>query len=592
MHLTKYAHLFARNPQLQDTIEEAYRSVAEYKILPSMRSMQFAGDSILRQNARIYNCGYIPIQDVMAFREIIYLLLCGTKIGYSVQRVHVSQLPPITISSRIKTLQIEDSIEGWAHPVDFLMRGYLSVGPSAYEPRFDPSQIRPKGSLIHSIHAKAPGPDPLMNSLGLCSNIFKKAAANGQTHLRPLDVMDIVNILSECVLADGIRRSAMISLFSPDDMDVMRAKTGEWYKFAPWRARSNNSAILYRNSPSLKQDFDNLWSVLSSTKSGEPGIYFTNDPDLNWGTNPCVETALRPYQFCNLTEINAASIESQADFNDRNKNAAIIGTLQAGYTDIPFLSQRWIDTTKKDALLGVGLTGVATGKINKLDESEAACVAVATNAKLSKQLGINSAARVTCIKPSGTTSLLLGGPSGIHPPHSQYYLRRIRLTKQDELAKYFMKYEPSLIEDDVYASNTTSVLTLPVHMPSQTNAYRDESAMNFLDRVKRYNDNWVASGHVDGINTHNVSATVSIRDAEWQEVGKWLWSHRNAYMGISCFPMMGGDYVQAPFEECDKATFNRLYRKVKRLNLDDIDNTDKSDIDANTAACAGGACEL
>lgn len=588
MHSKKYQEAIQREPTLQTEIDRAYQLVAEHKILPSMRSMQFAGIPIDKQEARIYNCCYLPITDVISFKEAIYLLLCGTGVGYSVQHHHVAALPPVNHPTGQYRHVIGDSVEGWADAIDALISSYLSTDPAVREPVFDGSAVRPAGTVIASIQAPAPGPEPLMRSLDQVREILRLNKPGER--LKPIDVMDIINILSECALAGGVRRSAMICLFSPTDSAMLTAKSGNWHQTYPWRSRTNNSAVIYRQDPNARDQFTNLWKTLSEARSGEPGVYFTNDRELNWGTNPCVETALRPYQFCNLTEINASTITSQEDFNERATYAALLGTMQAGYTKFNYLSERWQISTERDALLGIGLTGIAHGCIKNLSEGEAVQCAMVANERIAKILGINVAARVTCVKPSGTTSSLLGCASGIHAIHSPYYIRRVRISKLDPIYGYLVREVPDLIEDEVWNKQTTAVLSIPIEFDDPHAAYRDESAITFLERVKRYNRNWVMPGHRSGVNYHNVSATVSIRDGEWAPVGSWLWENRDSYTGIACFPMDNTQYKQTPFEECDKDTFERLGSKMRPLCFDDILST--TDIDADSSACAGGSCEV
>ena len=597
MHLLKYASLLAKEPALRVEIDKAYSLVQDRKILPSMRSMQFAGPAVHKQEARVYNCCYLPISDKLAFKELVYLLLCGTGVGYSVQFHHVNELPQVCLPNENTSYnyQIQDSIEGWADAVGILIDSYFTIGGP--EPIFDGSLIRPKGTIIKSVQLPAPGPESLLKSLNQVKEILHSVGKRAleSRKLRPIEIMDMINILSECVLSGGIRRSSLICLFSPDDLEMMNAKSGNWWATHPWRARSNNSVVLYRGSPTLKQDFDLLWGVLSKEKTGEPGIYLTSDPELRVFTNPCVETALEPYQFCNLTEINAANIKDQEDFNERAKYAALIGTLQAGYTNFSYLSERWKKSTEADALLGIGLTGIANGFIYHLDEKEAAEIAVETNKKYADILGINSAARVTCVKPSGTTSLVLGCASGIHAIHSPYYIRRLRLNKIEPMYLALKEHLSALLEDDVSNTNN-AVLSIPIRAHYENASYRTESPIVFLERVKRYAKGWILPGHKRGINRHNVSATVSVNDDEWGLVGEWLWENREHYNGISCFPAFNTYYKQAPFEECSELVFQQLYSHISDFDIETLQQSikleDEPDIDLSTTACGGGACEV
>ena len=583
MHLKKYETIVKENPVLKNAIEEAYKYVKEYKILPSMRSMQFGGDAILSKNQRIYNCCYMPIKDMIAFRECFYLLLCGCGVGYSVQKQHVSSLPSIKKPTKERNFFIEDSIEGWADAVHALFASFME-GESL--PLFRGDKIRPQGTMIKTIQRLAPGPSKLLESLALAQRILMEAAERS-SHLRPIDVMDLIDSLSEAVIAGGVRRSAMICLFSADDEEMLAAKTGEWWSFAPWRCRSNNSAMMERNNESL---FRSLWQKLQNGGSGEPGVYFTDDKE--WGTNPCVETALRPYQFCNLTEINAATIVDQEDFNKRTELATLLGTLQAGYTNFTYLRPIWKETTAEDALLGVSLTGIAHGALTFLNLAEAAKYAVEANKTYSRMLGIRPAARITCVKPSGTTSLVLGCSSGIHGVHSEYYIRHIRIGKDEPIYAYLKETIPELVEDEI-GRPTNAVIKIPQSVLLPHASYRTENALEFLNRVKRFNQEWVAEGHVKGINKHNVSATVSIRENEWKEVGDWLWENRFDYAGMACLPFFGGHYKQAPFEECTKEIYEGLLQHFSQLDVMRIDLPQEElykDVDNEEPACAGGLC--
>lgn len=585
MHSIKYGHLLTV-PEFSKRFNKAYEMVLDKKVLPSMRSIQFAGEAIMRNNVRMYNCCYLPINDTKAFREVLYLLLCGTGVGYSVQSHHIEQLPSLVIPQYDREFVIQDSIEGWALALDALINAFTAPGMPL--PLFNYDKIRPKGSLISSIGCAAPGPEPLAHSLREIERVLRSCPG---AHLRSIDVLDIINISSESVLAGGIRRSAMICLFSAEDETMLSAKHGEWWVKTPWRSRSNNSAVIYRGEEEEYTQFRNLWKRLQESKCGEPGVYFSNDSTREYGTNPCVETALLPYQFCNLTEINASNVKSQKDFNDRCRAASFLGTLQAGYTDFRFLRRKWQYVTKKDALLGIGLTGIVNGDLDSLNLREGAHNAVEENNYTASLLGINSAARVTCVKPSGTSSLVLGCASGIHAVHSKYYIRHIRLNKDEPLYSFLASKLPDLVEDEYGREGVSAVLKIPQYVESKS--YRDEPTYTFLERIKRYNMDWVREGHIRGTNKHNVSATISIKEDEWDIVGEWLWHNRDNYTGVACLPYDGGNYKQAPFESCDKNTYFRLLNSLKELDLDQVTQYGSlpraNDVEI---ACAGGACEL
>jgi ribonucleoside-diphosphate reductase alpha chain len=578
MHQKKY-------PQIYDDIERAYQLVMDKKVLPSMRSLQFGGKPIEISPNRVYNCAYLPVDDWRSFGEILFLLLGGTGVGYSVQSHHVEQLPEIKKPNPNKTKRflVGDSIEGWADSVKMLMKSYFR-GTATLD--FDFSDIRPKGAQLITSGGKAPGPEPLKICLRQIKSILNEKEDGDQ--LRPIEVHDIVCHIADAVLAGGIRRAALISLFSADDEEMISCKYGNWYELNPQRGRANNSAVLLRHKVSEEFFFD-LWEKIRLSNSGEPGIYFSNDKD--YGTNPCCEIALRPYQFCNLCEVNASTVESQEDLEDRIKAATLIGTLQAGYTNFHYLRSIWQKTTEREALLGVSLTGIASNKIQNLDVKAAAAAAKEKNKEISKIIGIKAAARITTIKPAGTTSLALGCSSGIHAWHNDYYIRRIRVGKNESIYKYLADNHPELVEDEYFRPHDTAVISVPQKAPEGA-TLRSESSLELLERIKWFSKNWIKPGHARGQNTHNISATVSIKDDEWETVGKWMWENRKYYNGISCLPYDGGSYVQQPFEDCTKETYEKMMGHLKGVDLTEIiESEDNTDLKGELA-CAGGACEI
>lgn len=578
MHKKKY-----NNIVVHGYIDSAYGDVFEKKILPSMRSLQFGGKAIERNPARIYNCAYLPAEHPKAFSETMFLLLGGTGVGYSVQRRHVEKLPKVQKPrERSRRYVVGDSIEGWADAVKVLVEAYF-YGKA--QPVFDYDDIREKGTELVTSGGKAPGPEPLKVCLAKIEAILYRSIGR---QLTPIEVHDILCHLADAVLAGGIRRAAMISLFSDDDEEMMIAKSGNWWELNPQRARANNSVILLRGFVSEEQFFD-IWKRVQASGSGEPGIYWTND--LDWGTNPCAEIALRPYQFCNLVETNASNIDNQNDFNDRVRNATIIATLQAGYTDFHYLRDIWKKTTEEDALIGVGITGIAANKINDDWLTFAADLVKETNEHISSLIGINPAARSTTIKPSGTSSLVVGSSSGIHAYHNDYYLRRMRFGKDESLWKYLESVVPNLCEDEAQRPKTMGVFAIPQKAP-EGSFIRTESPLDLLKRTLTYNQKWVRRGHRSGVNANNVSVTVSLKDHEWEDVGQWMWLNREFYNGISVLPHDGGTYVQMPFTDITKEEYERYMVFAKDIDLTQIietyDNTDLS----SEAACAGNGCEV
>jgi hypothetical protein len=897
MHLDRF-------PKLSRDIVKAYQRVHELKVMPSMRSMQFAGEAILKNNNRLYNCSYAPIEDAKSFSEAMFLLLSGVGFGFSVQRQHVNRLPLVVKPQEEGIFVVHDSIYGWAQAVEVLMDSYFF---NKVRPIFDFSKVRPKGSYLVTTGAKAPGPEPLRKALELVEQKLKLTIGR---KLKSIECHDIICILSDAVLAGGVRRAACLSLFDRDDVEMLKAKHGDWWNFAPWRARSNNSAVLPR-SEVTKEEFDFIFKMCQDSGSGEPGFSWSEDTD--WGFNPslrgstrvwtkefgivpikelegkqftvknlygtessascwlsspkeklfkitlsngyeyfatkehkwavltesgylklettqlkagmklprlskqkirdggkgsrfdgvivgyfygdgwitdrkdtgkrqygvcvphdcerkqkykelfstlyggegclrdstlefnstaarldsyfrsfgvdkkekglpeflfreasedfidgflegffdadghlakdgrtsfstaheklandlhdllgfkgvylsktsrtkdhyvgangkvyekethiynlrrnleyasnekeavvisveetmleepvwdirvdheshcfqlagcitgnCHEISLNPNQYCNLTTINQTGITSEKDFLNRVYAAALIGTLQASYTDFPFVRPKWKDITEKEALLGVSFTGIADA--NNIVTAEllekGANLVKEVNEKYAKKLGINIAARTTAIKPEGTSSCILGSSSGIHARHSSYYIRRVRMNKDDALAVYLKHVIPHLVEDDVTSSSGV-VVSIPQESPKGAIVREDETALRLLERALFYNKHWVQAGHRHGKNPHNVSVTISVKDNEWETLRESMWENRNSYSGISLLPYSDHTYKQAPFEECTKEQYEELSKNITEIDLKEVienqDNTSRID----QLACVGGVC--
>lgn len=573
--------MVAKYPYLQDEIESVVGEwVKPKKVLMSMRGLQFAGKPIERNPARSFNCSYTLANTPDVFPETMFLLLSGTGVGYSVQTQHVAQLPPILGPRNHTRYLIQDSIEGWSDAVKVLVEAYFYGKP---KPIFDPSEIRPAGTRLKVSGGKAPGPKPLMKMLAQVEKILKKATGRW---LRPIEVHDMLCHIAVAVLSGGIRRSAMIALFSPDDKAMAECKSGEWWVKNAQRGKANNSMVFLR-SELTRDAFDAWWDTVKASRCGEPGIVITNDRD--WGFNPCVEASLRPWTFCNLTEVNGSAATSQEELEKMVAAAAFIGTLQAGFTDFHYLRPVWRENTEEDALLGVSLTGIA-GMMPGLDMEKAARVAVSVNERVAKEIGIKPAKRVTNVKPAGTTSLVMGTSSGIHAWHAPYYIRRIRMNKMEPLYAYLVRRMPELVEDSVYDASD-AVLSLPVKA-TEGGAMRSESAVELLERVKRVYETWVKGGHRDGVNTHNISCTVSVGDDEWGAVNEWLWTNRDCYAGMSILPRDGGSYRQAPFEDCSEEKYLEMAEKVRGLDLMQVVEVDDITSLNDNIACAGGACSI
>ena len=719
MHIQKY-------PQLKDEIIQVYQKyVFTKKVLPSMRSLQFGGRPVELANNRLFNCAYVTVDNPAAFWETIFLLLGGSGCGLGVQTQHINKLPIVQgPAEKTRRYLIGDSIEGWADSVRMLIRAYFE-GRS--DPVFDFRDIRKKGATLITSGGKAPGPDPLRICLDQIRKVLNDAIGR---QLKPIEAFDILCHIADAVLAGGIRRAALITLFSKDDMDMMSAKSGAWWELNPQRGRSNNSVVLKRGEVT-KEEFDAIWQKVRDSGCGEPGFFWTNDLDI--GTNPCcfvgdtlidttegsvtikdivdqietkqfvakcydVETSeyaerkiingmlthnntqvitleiersdgvvvkvtctpdhkfftkncgwveasqltseddivanqiefatlksitfenqpqdvydievedmhnffvsgilaknceisLKNMQFCNLTEVNVSDVVDQQDLNDRVQAGSFLGTIQAGYTDFHYLRPQWKENTEKDALLGVSMTGIASGGVLNLNLIEAANIAKEENSRVAKIIGVNEAARVTCVKPSGTSSLTVGSSSGIHAWHNDYYIRRIRVGKNESLYHYMINNFPDLIEDCVFKPHLEAVMSFPQKAPENA-ILRTESAMHLLERVKKFNQEWVHGGYREGANHHNVSCTISIKDEDWGSVGEWMWNNRKYYTGISVLPFSDHTYQQAPFENCTKEQYEQMISQLHSIDITQIieeqDNTSLTE----QVACSGAGCEI
>lgn len=612
---------------LSDAIHRAFGSVAMKRVLPSMRSLQFGGDAILKNHARLFNCSFSPIDRIEFFREYFFLLLAGTGCGFSVQRHHVDMLPVLPVRGEEMELPVEhytigDTIEGWSDALHFLFRSHLE----RFKAEFNYSQIRPRGAALVTAGGKAPGHLPLKQALNDVDAIL--AGASGRK-LRPIEVYDICMFTARAVLSGGIRRSATICLFSPDDEEMMSAKTGNWFEKHPQRSASNNSAVLPRN-----QEDDTLFRRLFNAQKefGEPGFYFADHPD--YGCNPCCEIGLHPvvggelddeaevaklralgytgsvepgtrlsgWQMCNLSTINGAALQTVDDFLVACIQASVIGTLQAAYTDIPYLGPVTRYLNERDSLLGVSICGFMDNPeilFNPDVLERGARLCRAANQIVAKVIGIRPAARVTCVKPEGTASLLLGAASGIHPHHARHYFRRVQANRKDPIYRHFAALNPHMTEPSVYRPETDDVITFAVEAPPHA-ILRDEiGAVDFLHFVQLVQQHWVLNGEAPSSRSsglhHNVSNTCTVKGNEWAAVADFIWKHREHFTGVSMLSDDGDKrYAQAPREavmtEEDLARWNRLkYTPVDYTRL--AEATDETKL-KEVVACAGGACEL
>ena len=595
MHLTKYVgnlcvgvspeefeDLEIRYTQVTNYIEQCREAVKEKKVLGSQRALQFGGEPILKKNARIYNCAGSFCDRLRFFQEAFWLLLCGTGTGFSVQRHHVESLPTfstlrwrdtnfpgvIRVNGWTKVYTIPDSIEGWADALGVLLSSYFEgdVPFPAYQDCdvvFDYSLIRPKGAVLRSSSGKAPGPEPLEAALEKVRALLERCLDDGLRRLRPIDAYDIVMHVSDAVLSGGVRRSATICIFSADDTEMASAKTGDWYYTNPQRGRSNNSALLLRG----KTKFEDFQKLMESVQQyGEPGFYWSDSTEQV--PNPCCEIGFYPvwesedgkqsgWCFCNLTEINGKVCKTDAAFMEAAEAAAILGTLQAGYTDFPYLGDVTERIVRAEALLGVSITGINDNPDVLLDpqlQRKAAKVVKDTNEKVARLLGIEPAARATCIKPSGTASCLLGTGSGIHPHHYTRYFRRVQSNKMEAPFQHFAKVNPLAVEDSVWSANRTDgVITFCIEVEPGARTKNKIGAVDLLENVKSTYLNWVLPGTrkdrcLKPYLTHNVSNTINVKEDEWEEVTKFIYDNRKFFSGISILPVTGDkDYAQAPF---------------------------------------------
>ena len=566
MMLTVYA-----DKDVLDEINWAYDLMYKKKVLGSQRGLQFGGEPILKRHAKIYNCTSSYCDRPRFFQECFWLLLCGSGTGFSVQKHHVAKLPKLQHSpdpSRGMKYVIDDSIEGWSDALGVLLSSYFA---KPCEPRFkeyqdqyvifDYSNIRKQGEALSSGVGKAPGFEPLQKGLEKIRALLDRCIANGQKKLRPIDAYDIVMHSSDAVLSGGVRRSASLALFSPDDEEMAKAKTGNWYLENPQRARSNNSALLVRNEVSL----DQFKTLMESVKEfGEPGFIWSDSTEMVF--NPCVEVGMWPvdettgdsgWQGCNLSTINCASIVNEEDFYERCKAAAIIGTLQAGFTNLEYLGETSKNIFKREALLGVSLTGIMERHDLVLSEKvlrAGAKVAVETNKAIASKIGINQAARVTCLKPEGTSSSMLGTSSGIHPHHAKRYIRHVQANVLEAPYQHFKKVNPQACEKSLWsANNTDEVIKFPVEVPDGSKTKNQLPAIDMLAVVKDAQKFWVNCGKNKALCTqdylsHNVSNTVTVKPDEWDAVTKYIYDNRKFFAGISLIPQSGDkDYTQAPF---------------------------------------------
>lgn len=612
--------------RLDQVITDAFAQVAAKKVLPSMRSMQFGGQAILKNQSRMFNCSFANVDRVEFFREYFFLLLSGCGVGFSVQKHHIARLPALPIRGAENDLpvwhfHVEDTIEGWSDALHALVMSFYE----GKKIEFNYSRIRPRGELLKTSGGKAPGHLPLKKALTKVEAIL--AEAKGRA-LRPIEVYDMNMFIAKAVLAGGIRRSATICLFSPDDEEMMNAKTGNWFDKHPQRSASNNSAVLSRSDKNVEH-FRKLFKA--QKEFGEPGFFFNDHPDA--GCNPCAEINLLPvvdwelspdevsalyrngykgdlpgttrlsgFQHCNLTTINGQAATTETAFYKACIAATVIGTLQAAYTDMPYLGPITRLLNEHDALLGVSICGFMDNPGVLFDQeilTSGARLCRATNRLVASLLGIRPAAKLSTCKPEGTASLILGAASGIHPHHSRRYFRRVQANRKEPIYAFFKATNPQMTEVSVYNPDTDDVIAFPVEAPKKAILRKDLTALQFLELVKLVQQSWVIPGGDPESRSpdlhHNVSNTCTVRPEEWEEVAEFIWANRRYFTGISLLQDAGDKaYAQAPREEvsteADVAKWNAL--RPARVDYTLMrEHSDETEL-KQTVACAGGACEL
>jgi len=584
------------NYQIEDKLAaEIYSAIVRLEVMPSMRAVMTAGKALERDNTAGYNCSYLPIDDPKAFDEAMYILLCGTGVGFSVEHKYVNQLPevPDQLFDSQTTIAVADSKEGWAKA----LRQLIALLYSGEVPKWDLSKIRPAGARLKTFGGRASGPGPLEELFRFTIDKFKGASGR---RLSSLECHDLLCKIGEVVVVGGVRRSAMISLSDLEDDRMRSAKSGNWWEQNAQRALANNSAA-YTAKPDIGQ-FLAEWTSLYNSHSGERGIFSRQasknqatlngrrDANYDFGTNPCSEIILRPYQFCNLTEVVVRAEDTVESLERKVRIATILGTFQSTMTHFPYLRKIWQKNTEDERLLGVSLTGILDNdwmgnvceetakKLERLRQ-----VSVDTNAEFASTLGINQSTAITCVKPSGTVSQLVNSASGIHTRHSPYYIRRVRGDKKDPLTR-FLKESGIPTEDCVMRPDSTAVFSFPVKAPQGARVRDDLTALQHLDIWLMYQRHWCE---------HKPSVTISVKEDEWMDVGAWVWRNFDEISGISFLPWDGGTYRQAPYEECSKEQYEELLAKMpSTIVWDSLKEEDDNVEGAQTLACAAGHCEI
>ena len=573
--------------------EELFNAIHSLQIMPSMRAVMTAGKAADRDNTCVYNCSYLPVDDPKSFDEAMFILLCGTGVGFSVEASNINKLPevPETLYDSEHSIAVHDSKEGWAKALRLLL-AHLWAGEV---PKWDVSKIRPAGARLKTFGGRASGPEPLIDLFKFVVNTFQHAKGR---KLNSLECHDIMCKIGEVVVVGGVRRSAMISLSDLDDERIRHAKAGPWWDTAPHRALANNSAV-YNETPTVGK-FMEEWLSLYNSHSGERGIFNREaakktvskfghrDPNFEFGTNPCSEIILRPYQFCNLTEVVIRHNDTKESLERKVILATILGTIQSTFTKFPYLRKVWQNNTEAERLLGVSLTGIfdnksLTAQGDKLNGilNELRDVARATNKEWAQKLGIPTSTAITCVKPSGTVSQLVDSASGIHPRHSKFYIRRVRGDKKDPLTTFLVEQGvPS--EDCVYKPTQTTVFSFPQKAPDGLTR-EDVTPISHLELWLTYQREWCE---------HKPSVTISVEEKDWPSVGAWTWEHFDEISGVSYLPYDGGTYRQAPYEECTEEEYNELKAKIPKINWSEFKEETDNVEGAQQLACVAGVCEI
>jgi ribonucleoside-triphosphate reductase len=577
-------------------INQIRDAILSLDIMPSMRAMMTAGPALDRDNTAGYNCSYLPVDDPKSFDEAMYILLCGTGVGFSVERQHVTKLPEVPeLFESDTTVVVKDSKEGWAKA----FRQVLALLWAGEIPKWDVSKVRPAGARLKTFGGRASGPAPLVELFNFAVTTFKGAQGR---KLSSIECHDLMCFIGQIVVVGGVRRSAMISLSNLSDDRMRHAKSGQWWETAAHRALANNS-VSYTEKPDV-ETFMREWTALVESKSGERGVFNREaskkqaekfgrrDSNYEFGTNPCSEIILRPYQFCNLTECVVRATDSIDDLERKVKLATILGTIQSSYTKFPYLRKVWQKNTEEERLLGVSLTGImdnplmtsANAGLEKTLE-HLRSVAVATNAEWAERLGIPASAAITCVKPSGTVSQLVDSASGIHARHSPYYIRTVRGDNKDPLTKFMIDQGiPS--EPCVFKGDTTTVFSFPMKSPDNAVTRNDMTAIEQLETWLTYQRHWCE---------HKPSVTISVRDSEWLEVGAFVYKHFDEMSGVSFLPHSDHTYQQAPYQDCTEGQYLELLEFMpKRIDWTKLSEYEQEDntVAMQTMACSGDACEI